>query len=143
MVVPLHHINIDKIFEPTGSIIHYQKNIQMEFILTTQEDLALIVQNAVYKALRMINPQEPEVKKKLSFPEAVSFLKNTGYSVGKSQLYKLTMDNALSFERFGRKIVFDRDKLQAWAEGRAKSNREQNPVTAAMAESAKRKLKRS
>ena len=114
----------------------------MELIVTTQEDLALIVKNAVSAAIGDLKPK-PEVKKKLSFPEAVSFLKEIGYGIGKSQLYKKTMDDVVPCERFGRKIVFDRDKLQAWAEGRTKSNREEkNPVTASVAESAKRKLER-
>jgi predicted DNA-binding transcriptional regulator AlpA len=118
-----------------------------QIIVATQDELNLIVTNAVSKAISaaigVIKPKEPEVKKKLSFPEAVSFLKEIGYGIGKSQLYKKTMDNTVPCERFGRKIVFDRDRLQAWAENRAKNNREENPVTASVAESAKRKLKRS
>jgi hypothetical protein len=115
----------------------------MELIITTQEDLALIVKNAVSAAIGDLKPKEPEVKKKMSFPEAVSFLKEIGYGIGKSQLYKKAMYNIVPCERFGHRLVFDSDELQAWAEGRAKNNREENPVIASVAESAKRKLERS
>jgi hypothetical protein len=112
----------------------------MELIVTTQEDLALIVKNAVSAAIGDLKPKEPEVKKKLSFSEAVSFLKEIGYGIGESQLYKKTMNNIIPCKRFGRKIIFDRDELQTWAENRAKNNRGQNTVTASVAESAKCKL---
>ncbi|MDR3705787.1 MAG: helix-turn-helix domain-containing protein [Paludibacteraceae bacterium] len=114
----------------------------MELIVTSQENLAMIVKNAVSEAVGVLTlTTKKEEKKNLSLNEALEFLFEKGFRVSKSQLYKLTMENKVPCKRFGRKVIFDPQELQGWAESRVNANTEQSPITIAVAKSATRKMK--
>lgn len=55
----------------------------------------------------------------LSLEKTIAFLKEQGYPVSKSRLYKLTATGAggLPFRKFGSRLVFDRDELMIWCKG--------------------------
>lgn len=95
----------------------------MNLIIITQEDLAIIVKNAVKEAIVLLAPQNEKPKMNLTFNEGLKFLNENSYKLSQSQLYKKTMDNSVPCSRFGRKVVFRRDELEAWAASRSKSNR--------------------
>jgi excisionase family DNA binding protein len=66
-------------------------------------------------------------KKVLSFDEGVSYL---GYA--KSTVYKLTSSGILPFSKpHGKKIFFEREKLEAWMLSNAKTSHDEKRVEAA------------
>jgi len=88
-----------------------------------------------------VRGEQPEQRKNLSLDEGCAFLKENGYNVSKSYLYKKTMNNSIPVRRFGHRIIFDRNELLLWAEGRLKGKGD-NPVTMAAAKSVSRKMKK-
>jgi hypothetical protein len=111
-----------------------------QIIVTTEETLTLMVKNAVSEAIAPFMPQQKEeLKKNLSFNEALEHLNALGYNIGKSHFYKLTMQNEVPCNRFGHKLIFNPEELQNWAESRTKHSNE-NPVAEAVAKSAGKKL---
>lgn len=72
-------------------------------------------------------------KKILTFAEACEYL---GYK--KSYVYKMTMQSILPFSKpNGRKIFFEREKLEAWMLGNASKSHEQRQIDAATYETTK------
>lgn len=136
------YIKFDK--RTRGTLLYYStviKNINMNLIVTSQEDLALIVKNAVNEALSILAPKKEEKKVKLTLDEALVFLCENGFKISKSQLYKNTMANKVPCMRFGRKIVFDCQELQVWAESKLKEKPGMS-LTVAVAKSAEKKMNR-
>ncbi len=70
---------------------------------------------------------ENNFKKVLSFDEGVSYL---GYA--KSTVYKMTSAGLLPFSKpNGKKIYFDREKLEAWMLSNARTSHEEKQIEAA------------
>jgi excisionase family DNA binding protein len=70
---------------------------------------------------------ENNFKKVLSFDEGVSYL---GYA--KSTVYKMTSAGLLPFSKpNGKKIYFDREKLEAWMLSNAQTSHEEKQIEAA------------
>lgn len=68
-----------------------------------------------------------DLKKVLSFEEGCQYL---GYS--KSYVYKLTSQNILPFSKpNGKKIFFEREKLEAWMLGNASDGIAEREINAA------------
>jgi excisionase family DNA binding protein len=72
-------------------------------------------------------------KKILTFSEGCEYL---GYA--KSYVYKLTMQNILPFSKpNGRKIFFERERLEAWMLGNACQSHTERQIAAATYETTK------
>ena len=70
---------------------------------------------------------ENNFKKVLSFDEGVEYL---GYA--KSTVYKLTSAGVLPFSKpHGKKIFFDREKLEDWMLSNARTSHEEKQIEAA------------
>ena len=111
----------------------------MELILTSKEDLQILINDTVKNAVKSLIPARTEnVKNNLSFNEGIDFLEKIGYPISKSQAYNYTMEGSIPFSKFGKKIIFDRESLQAWAESKLKTNHS-NEIAKAVAESIERK----
>jgi len=108
-----------------------------KMVIVPEMELESMIISAVGKAIKPFISKKVETKKNLTFEEGLAFLNENGYRIGKSQLYKNTMDNIVPCSRFGRKIVFDSDELMAWAESKSKSG--YDAITQTVAKNARRK----
>ena len=72
------------------------------------QELVNLIASEVESRINRIEHSEP-LPDRISLHDAE---KVTGLS--KSLLYKLTMDRAIPFEKFGKKLVFSRNELETW-----------------------------
>lgn len=84
------------------------------------------------KSLLKVEAKSEPVSKTLSLDRAISFLKEQGYPVSKSRIYKLTAagSGGLPFRRFGSRLVFDRDELLEWCRGQILISSHQDSIDA-------------
>lgn len=111
-----------------------------EIILTTPEQLDVIVQNAIKKVLP--NKEEERNQKipdSCSVEQALQFLLENGYKMSKSKLYKMTANRDLPFKYFGRRIIFSRNELLEWVEQQSIPSSNPNAVLLNIAKDARRK----
>ena len=111
-----------------------------QIILTTPEQLDVIVQNAIKKVL----PDKEEEKKQnmpdsCSVDQALQFLLENGYKMSKSKLYKMTANRDLPFKYFGRRIIFSRSELLEWVEQQSIPSSNPDVVLLNIAKDARRK----
>lgn len=85
--------------------------------LFTKEDVQKLVAEAVADAMKL-NVPKPIRKTNLDLREAIEYLNSIGYKCSVSQIYKLTMNNEISFSKYGRRISFNADDLSKWVEGK-------------------------
>lgn len=115
-----------------------------ELVVIQRSELERILKVAVKEAMKEIMGQKTSERKggserRMGMDEAVDYLNRSGLSVAKSTIYKLTSTNEIPFRRFGgRKIVFNADELDEWAEGQLGKKR--NAVAEAVARSARKKI---
>lgn len=93
------------------------------------------------KSLLKVEAKSEPVSKTFSLDRAISFLKEQGYPVSKSRIYKLTATGSggLPFRRFGSRLVFDRDELLEWCRGQIVISSHQDLINAVV-KSAQRKF---
>lgn len=76
-----------------------------------RDELEAVVRNCVFKAVSEIKEnQKTEIK-----PDRIDISeveKMTGLK--KSTLYKMTMNGEIEFEKFGKRLIFSRKKIQAF-----------------------------
>jgi hypothetical protein len=129
----------------TKKAINIETNIikiNMDLIVTTKEDLLMMVRQAVKENISLLNIQKEKVQKEnLSLNEAVVFLENIGLKMSKSAIYKLTSTNKIACKRFGRRVIFNRADLLIYAESRLHSNHTDS-VALSVVESIARKEKK-
>lgn len=114
----------------------------MELILTTPEALAEIVEQAMRKCQRQQPAADTPDSNHLDLPGAIDFLCQAGFSISSSKIYKLTADGKIPHRKFGKRLVFNRDELAAWAEAQLRSLPDGSETRAAIAQSARKKDKR-
>lgn len=86
-------------------------------VIFKKDDLKSVVREAIAEAMS----GKKEQPTTLSVDEAVKYLNDNGIKITKSTIYKHTMDGTIPFRRFGeRKLIFDREELEQWAQGRIK-----------------------
>jgi len=101
----------------------------MEKVILTQltlPELQVLCQDSVRRELqnfftdhRPVNLLESD---QFTLPDGIRFLKDKGYpNVSKSTFYKLTSKNLIPYQTFGRKLIFKRSDLLAWAESQKKA----------------------
>lgn len=115
----------------------------MELILVNKEELREIISEMI-QGLSLSKNKEPEsivkAKEYLSLDEAVELLKSKGLPLSKNYFYVLSCRKEVPSIKFGgRKIVFDAEELNLWAESRLKRGSDANPVTIAVAKDARSK----
>lgn len=87
-------------------------------ILLTENELHDKINDAVQDAIQKMETPKIIRRKNLDFREAIEFLFSIGYKCSESQIYKLTMQNLIPFEKFGRRMIFDADSLEKWVNDR-------------------------
>ena len=111
----------------------------MELILTTPEALAEIVEQAMRKCQRQPPAVDTPASNHLDLPSAIDFLCQAGFSISSSKIYKLTADGKIPHRKFGKRLIFSRDELIAWAEAQLRSRPDGSEARAAIAQSARKK----
>jgi excisionase family DNA binding protein len=114
------------------------------------EQLLLINKDDLRELLAELIPtttvEEPTIEEKdfLPLDEALVYMNNKGFEISKSHLYKLTSLKQIPFQRWGgRKIVFEREKLDEWLEARLSCDEEKtNHITNHVAQTARKKERR-
>lgn len=92
----------------------------MNIIVTTEKRLLEIFNMAILPLVSQQKVRESE-KEKFYIDESLSFLKEKGYDVSKSTLYKATHSNSISYSKFGNKVLIERSELLRWAESKVSS----------------------
>ncbi|UUF15200.1 MULTISPECIES: helix-turn-helix domain-containing protein [Flavobacterium] len=64
---------------------------------------------------------DPEIKR-LSTNEAIKFIREQGFPISKSKLYKLTSEGKIPHEKFGMRVLFKKDNLVSWFANEIKSS---------------------
>lgn len=92
-----------------------------KLIVTTPDELDILIQNSVRQALKEQNLETSlPTNNLLSIEEACQLLK-----LAKQTLYGFTSKNLIPFIKRGKKLYFQRQVLEAWLmEGRQKSIKE-------------------
>jgi excisionase family DNA binding protein len=107
------------------------------FILTpvSVPELVDLIATEVEARINRVEYKEP-LQDRISLNEATQI---TGLS--KSLLYKLSMDNAIPREKYGRRLVFSRKALNEWVQARTVATPSPDEImTDRLAKSAKKKL---
>lgn len=74
--------------------------------------------NEVDEIKKLLAPRGEPPAEKLSVRKAIDFLKEKGFMISESQLYKLTSSKQIPFYKFGTRLVFESKELDNWANSR-------------------------
>lgn len=85
-----------------------------EIILTTPDELRMLIENAVKTSIRPL--KQVELPDTITITAALELLRENGYPTSKGKIYKLTSANLLPHRKYGNKLVFSRRDLLSWAE---------------------------
>lgn len=114
-----------------------------EIIVTTAEQLKQVVVQALTKVLPMKEKENSGIPPDTcSLIQAIAFLKENGYELSKSKLYKLTSSGQVPFRNFGRRLIFSRKELLEWVEKQTVERSDPSKTLLALAKSARNKSKR-
>lgn len=92
-----------------------------DVVLIKKDDLKKMVGETVRQAIAEAMSVKKDQPTAFSIDEAVAYLNDNGLKITKSTIYKHTMEGTMPFRRFGqRKLIFDRQELEKWAEDRIK-----------------------
>lgn len=96
-------------------------NISSKLVLMTSDELDILIQSSVHKAMAGHAPKSSNSNDKpLSIDEASEFL-----NIPKSTLYQFTSTRKIPFQKVGKKILFFRKELVSWVEaGKKKTQKE-------------------
>ena len=87
-------------------------------VVMTRDDLEDLLRQIVENVNSVIKVGHDK-KLKMTIDEALVYMKDHGYPISKSTMYKHTMAGTIPFKRFGdRKILFDANELDQWIEER-------------------------
>lgn len=95
-------------------------NDNYPFAALTIGQVRQVISELVSKEVEKINLpiQERPLPNTLNIDEAINVLKENGYRVTKSMIYRLSSFNEIPCSRFGRQLVFNRKELIDWASGK-------------------------
>jgi hypothetical protein len=88
--------------------------------LPQQIDKILNEVSAIKVILERIKKPEEIPKKNLNLDDALDFLKNQGFPMSKSKIYKLCASKKIPHSHFGNRLVFNTKELIGWAENKLK-----------------------
>lgn len=110
-----------------------------------QEDLRTEFKNCLRESvaeIKSIPTQEP-LPDRIGLDEARIELGTKERPASKGQVYKLTMLNAIPYQKFGKRLVFSRKALIEWMESRTIStSKDTEIITGRVSEAAKKHLKK-
>ena len=117
-----------------------------QLLLISKDDLRellteLLPMSTIIELVEKAIESENE-KNFLPLDEALAYINGRGLKISKETIYKLTSLKQIPFQRWGgRKIVFERDKLDEWLEARLSCDEEKrtNRITNNVARSARKK----
>jgi len=107
-------------------------------VLTTPEELRAIVSEAV-TGLMSKNLSEKSPIDTITLADALHLLEEHGYPTSRAKMYKLTSSGAIPCKTYGKKLVFSRKEVLAWAENQTKPKHDFSEVSLTLARSARRK----
>ncbi|WP_159468012.1 helix-turn-helix domain-containing protein [Dyadobacter sp. 3J3] len=104
----------------------------MELIITTKEELASVIQDAIKELLANYNVgNSPPKQKWLNIADALKHINNRGIKISKGTLYSMTHKKEIPFLKSGIHVVFDQEELDEWIKNRvARKSTQQDPVAA-------------
>jgi len=106
-------------------------------ILTTPDELRAIVSEAVSDVLpKQIS--QPQIDT-ISMDDTLELLHEHGYPTSRAKMYKLTSTGTIPCRTYGKKLVFSRKEVLAWAENQTKPKHDFSGVALTLAQSARRK----
>lgn len=110
----------------------------------TREELKQVMREVILEVLDERAPQKANNKELLTVDEAVMFLNENGCPITKKQIYNLRYDGLIPYSRSGKRLIFNRQSLYAYAEKRKTFDSEQSKKIAAetLANEAKRRERR-
>jgi excisionase family DNA binding protein len=86
--------------------------------------------------------EEKDLPDTITLETAAALLEEYGFPTSKGQIYKLTSAGEMPFRKYGRKLVFSRKELIAWAESRTGRKNGRTEAALHIARSANRKMHR-
>jgi len=96
-------------------------------ILTTPEELRAIISEAVSGVMpKHVAQSQIDT---LSLNDTLDLLQEHGYPTSRAKMYKLTSSGAIPCKTYGKKLVFSRKEVLAWAEKQTKSKRDFSEVS--------------
>ena len=107
-------------------------------VLTTPEELRAIVNEAVSGIMSKPVSNQSLIDT-IALNDALELLKEHGYPTSKAKMYKLTSAGTIPCKTYGKKLVFSRKELLAWAENQTKPKRDVSETSLTLACSTRRK----
>jgi len=107
-------------------------------ILTTPEELRAIVSEAVTGLMSKNVSEKPQIDT-ITLADALHLLGEHGYPTSRAKMYKLTSSGAIPCKTYGKKLVFSRKEVLAWAENQTKPKRDFSEVSLTLDRRARRK----
>ena len=106
-------------------------------IVTTPEELRAIISEAVSGVIpkQVVQSQIDTI----SLNDTLELLYEHGYPTSRAKMYKLTSTGQIPCKTYGKKLVFSRKEVLAWAENQTKPKRDFSEVSLILAHSARRK----
>jgi len=108
-----------------------------KIILTTPDELRAIVSEAVSGILPKQTSQ-PQIDT-ISLNDTLGLLHEHGYPTSRAKMYKLTSSGTIPCRTYGKKLVFSRKEVLAWAENQTKPKHDSSETSLTLARSARRK----
>jgi hypothetical protein len=108
-----------------------------QIVLTTPDELRAIISEAVSGVMpKQVAQSQIDT---LSLNDTLDLLQEHGYPTSRAKMYKLTSSGAIPCKTYGKKLVFSRKEVLAWAENQTKPKNDQSEVLLTLARSARRK----
>ena len=112
-------------------------------IVTTESQLAAIIDNVIGKYLKRQEPKKVEPDNIAGAEEAIKFLSIHGYEIGLTRFSTMTAKGEIPCKRFqNRRLLFSKKGLLAWAESKCEAVG-YSDAALTLAKSANRKMKRN
>ena len=106
-------------------------------ILTTPEELRAIVSEAVTGLMSKDISQKSQIDT-ITLADALFLLGEHGYPTSRAKMYKLTSSGAIPCKTYGKKLVFSRKEVLAWAENQTKPKRDLSEISLTLTHSGRR-----
>jgi predicted DNA-binding transcriptional regulator AlpA len=108
-----------------------------KIILTTPDELRAIINEAVLGVIPK-NAAQSEIDT-MSLNDTLDLLVEHGYQTSRAKMYKLTALGTIPCRTYGKKLVFSRKEVLAWAENQTKPKRDKSELSLTLARSTRRK----
>lgn len=108
-----------------------------QIILTTPDELRAIINEAVSGVMpkQAVQSQIDTI----SLNDTLELLYEHGYPTSRAKMYKLTSTGTIPCKTYGKKLVFSRKEVLAWAKNQTKPKHDFSEVSLPLARRARRK----